>query len=110
MKNLEENDINSFFQSISEPFLNREDVEKGTMMGFPCLRVGGQFFASCDPKSGDLLIKLPASEVTRMVEAGEGSSFSPAGRTFREWVVVSERNESRWNALVNDALLFVSSK
>ena len=36
------------FWELAEPLLARPDVTRSTMMGFPCLRVRGQFFASTD--------------------------------------------------------------
>jgi hypothetical protein len=34
------------FWQIAEQFLVDPSVSKGTLMGFPCLRVGGDFFAT----------------------------------------------------------------
>jgi hypothetical protein len=42
------------------------------MMGFPCLRVSGAFFASCDHRSGDLIVKLPRHRVEQLIRAGAG--------------------------------------
>ncbi len=103
------NHITEFFWSVAQPFLEVDGIERSTMMGFPCLRVNGQVFASCEPKTGNLLIKLPAPEVSRMVEAGDGMSFSPAGKTFKEWVMISERHVGKWGALMESARVFVAS-
>lgn len=35
-----------FFWEVSAAALAHNDVATGTMMGFPCLRVSGAFFAS----------------------------------------------------------------
>jgi hypothetical protein len=50
------------------------------MMGLPCLRLDGAFFASCDRRSGDLLVKLPETCVGELIEAGTAHAFAPAGR------------------------------
>ena len=55
------------------------------MMGLPCLRWNGAFFASCDRRTGDLLVKLAESRVDELVAAGRAEPFAPAGRRFREW-------------------------
>lgn len=34
---------NQLFWSIAEKLMQQENVEKGTMMGFPCLRYNGNF-------------------------------------------------------------------
>ena len=77
------------------------------MMGLPCLRVEGAFFASLDTRSGDLIVKLDATEVARRVEAGSGRSFAPAGKTFREWVAIDTVDEEAWRAVLGEALAFV---
>ena len=46
------------FWKLAEPLLRRAGVTRSTMMGFPCLRLDGDFFASCDSRSGALVIKL----------------------------------------------------
>jgi hypothetical protein len=58
------------FWELAEPLLARPGVTRSTMMGLPCLRVNEAFFASCDRRSGDLLVKLPADRVAELVAAG----------------------------------------
>ncbi|MBQ1093328.1 MmcQ/YjbR family DNA-binding protein [Streptomyces sp. B93] len=99
-----------FFTRTSRSALARSDVATGTMMGFPCLRVAGGFFASCDRRSGDLIVKLPRERVQELIEAGVGSPFAPAGRTFREWVLVSDRDETLWVDLIDEARVFVAKE
>jgi hypothetical protein len=77
------------------------------MMGFPCLRVNGEFFASADHRTGDLIVKLPANQVEEMIDIGLGQPFAPAGRRFREWVLISDRDADRWTELMLKALAFV---
>lgn len=79
-------------------------------MGFPCLRVNNDFFASADYRSGDLIIKLPTERVQPLIHEGIGEDFSPAGRKFREWVVISKRDAGLWKALMQEALDFVVRK
>ena len=99
-----------FFWQTAAAFLDDERVTKGTMMGFPCLRVEGNFFASAEPKTGDLIIKLPAQRVQAMIAAGDGGEFAPAGRKFKEWVRVEDRDADRWEQLLSEALVFVDGK
>ena len=73
------------FWSTAEPLLATASVTRSTMMGFPCLRVSGRFFASFDRRTGALVIKLPAARVHQLIASGEAEPFAPAGRTFREW-------------------------
>ena len=99
-----------FFWTQAEPLLAREDVTKGTMMGFPCLRVDGDFFASADHRTGDLIVKLPADQVEEIIDIGLGQPFAPAGRRFREWVLITDRDADRWAELMLKALTFVEKK
>ena len=97
-----------FFWEASAPALAHDDVATGTMMGFPCLRVSGAFFASCDHRSGDLIVKLPRQRVEQLIETGAGKPFTPAGRTFREWVLIEDRDQARWAELIDEARLYVA--
>jgi hypothetical protein len=99
-----------FFWEASAAALARSDVATGTMMGFPCLRVSGAFFASCDHRSGDLIVKLPRHRVEQPIRAGAGKPFAPAGRTFREWVLVDDRDQARWAELIDEARAFASGR
>jgi len=49
------------------------------MMGLPCLRHNGHFFAACDRRTGNLLAKLPEARVTELLEAGHAGSVCPRG-------------------------------
>src|ERR1700730_17188372 len=59
-----------FFWESSAAALAHSDVATGTMMGFPCLRVSGAFFASRDHRSGDIIVKLPKHRVEQLIETG----------------------------------------
>jgi hypothetical protein len=100
----------TFFHDVAVAALVQPEVTTGTMMGFPCLRVRGGFFASCDHRTGDLIVKLPGHRVEELIEAGVGKPFAPAGRTFREWVLVDDRDEDRWTELIDEARRFVSGQ
>jgi hypothetical protein len=97
------------FWDLAEPLLGRPDVTRSTMMGFPCLRVRGQFFASTDRASGALVVKLPEARVDELVDAGRAESFAPAGRRFREWAAVPYERSRTWKRLLDEALDFVEA-
>jgi hypothetical protein len=98
------------FWVLAGPLLDRPNVTRSTMMGLPCLRVDGAFFASCDRRSGDLLVKLPADRVDELVAAGRAHSFAPAGRRFREWAAIPVDRSRSWRKLIDDALAFVGGE
>jgi hypothetical protein len=97
------------FWKAAEDALLDADVEKGTMMGFPCLRLRGTFFASCERATGDLIVKLPAERVRELMATGEAVAFAPNGRTFREWALITGRDAARWRNLIAEALAFATT-
>jgi hypothetical protein len=95
------------FWDLAEPLLARPGVERSTMMGLPCLRIHGSFFASCDRRTGDLLVKLPEQRVDELVADGRAQAFAPAGRRFRQWAAIPPARSRTWRRLLDDALAFV---
>lgn len=98
----------ALFWDVAEPFYGL-GAERSTMMGFPCLRIDGTFFASMDHRTGDLVIKLPAARVDELIESGVGEPFAPNGRRFKEWTVVTNRDEALWEELTHEALEFAQT-
>jgi len=96
------------FWRLAEPLLDTAAATRSTMMGLPCLRVGGAFFASWDRSNGALLVKLPEAEVDQLVAAGTARPFSPAGRRFRQWASIPPDAGDAWVALLDRALRYVS--
>lgn len=94
------------FWELAEPLL-ANGAERSTMMGHPCLRIDGDFFASLERRTGDLIVKLPAERVNELIDAGQAEPFAPAGRRFKEWALITDRDEARWQQLLNDAITFV---
>jgi hypothetical protein len=95
------------FWSLPDPLLERPGVSRWTMMGLPCLRVDGAFFAACDRRTGHLLVKLPQERVEDLVAAGRAEPFAPAGRRFRQWAAIPHAQGRDWPALLDDALAFM---
>lgn len=97
----------AFFWKIADEFLATRGITEGSLMGFPCLRVKGEFFATCDHRTGGLIVKLPRTRVQELIEQGRGAPFAPAGKVFKEWVLVEKRDGRRWRALMHEAEGFV---
>jgi hypothetical protein len=91
------------FWELVEPMYADPAVHRSSMMGLPCVRLHGRFFASLDRRSGALLVKLPAQRVGQLIAAGHGEPFAPAGRTFREWVALPRPDRRRWRSLLAEA-------
>jgi hypothetical protein len=97
------------FWALAAPLLEQPGVTRSTMMGFPCLRIDGAFFASWDRTTGSLVVKLPEATVEDLVDSGRAEPFAPAGRRFREWASVPPTRVRAWRALLDQALAHVSS-
>jgi hypothetical protein len=91
------------YWALTEPLLTRPGVSRSTMMGFPCLRLDGDFFASYDHRTGDLIIKLDADRATKLIDSGQGEAFAPNGRRFREWVAIPDSRHRSWARLLEQA-------
>jgi hypothetical protein len=84
-------------------------VTEATMMGLPCLRVNGAFFAALDRTTSNLIVKLPVDRVTDLIATGIGTAFAPNHRPFREWVAVTRLDQSTWADLMREAKAFVGT-
>lgn len=94
------------FWRLAERLLERPAVEEGTMMGHPCVRVAGRFVAMPELGTGNLIVKLSAARVDELIGDRTGTSFAPAGRVFREWLLVEERDADTWTELLEEAVRF----
>jgi hypothetical protein len=97
------------FWQLAEPLLARPGVTRSTMMGLPCLRLHGAFFASCDRRTGDLLVKLPEARVGELIETGAAHAFAPAGRRFRQWAAIPPERFPDWEPLLDEAIRFATT-
>ena len=61
-------DPTTFFWKLADPLLHKLEITEGTLMGFPCLRVDGDFFATCDHRTGDLIVKLSRERVQELID------------------------------------------
>lgn len=93
----------SLFWQLAERLLADPDVTRSTMMGYPCLRANGAFFASIERSTGHLIVKLSMRRVNELVGTGRALPFTPNGRTFREWAAVPDADVDEWRALLAEA-------
>ena len=98
----------ALFWDVAEPLMASGKAEEGELMRSRCLRVGKEFLAMPEYRTGDLVVKLPRDRVDELIEAGQGLAFAPAKKVFREWVQVPGRNEELWTGLLEEGLEFVS--
>ena len=108
---MEAADKSELFWDIAKPMLLEGIAQKSTMMGFPCLRTAeGQFFASLEKSTSDMIIKVPAERVKELISSGVAQPFAPNGRTFKEWAKIVPVKRELWHDLIQEAYVFVESK
>jgi hypothetical protein len=99
-------DVNAretLFWELAQQLLAEPGVTQGTMMGYPCLRANGAFFACVERTTGHLIVKLPAHRVNELAATGQALPFAPNGRTFREWAAFPVADPGEWLALLAEA-------
>jgi hypothetical protein len=91
------------FWTLAEPLLARAGVTRSTMMGYPCLRLNGDFFASWDHRAKQLVVKLNQASVTALIDIGDATAFAPSGRPFRQWAAIPATNRESWPDMLDQA-------
>jgi hypothetical protein len=101
-------DESTFWELIDELREGDPRIEEGTIMGGRCARVAGEFLALVGFTGTGLVVKLPRSRVDELIASGVGEPFAPAGKVFREWVAVPQRDRRRWRSLLREGVAFVA--
>jgi hypothetical protein len=96
------------YDALTDDLLYDPAVGRSTMMGYPCVRRAGHFFASFDTRVDALVVKLPRERVAELVADGTGEPFAPNGRVFREWVTVPQPEADVWERLLAEAREFAA--
>jgi hypothetical protein len=57
---------------------------------------------------GRLVLKLPKQRVEALIESGDGKRFDPGhGRLMKEWLSLDSDSAQDWEALAQEAMVFV---
>ena len=98
----------TLYDELTDDLLYDPGVGRSTMMGYPCVRRAGRFFASFDPRADALVIKVSRERVAELIADGTGDPFAPNGRVFREWVTIPEPAPAVWERLLDEARDFAA--
>lgn len=101
-------EIDDEFWDVAEPLIAAGKADEGELMRSRCVRVGKEFLAMPEYRTGDLVVKLPRERVDELIASGDGLAFAPAKKVFREWVQVPARDEALWKGLLTEGVEFVS--
>jgi len=96
------------FWDCAAPLLAEGVLEEGTIMGGACVRSAGEFVGMPHHKGDGIVAKLPSGRVTELIESGVGAPFAPAGKVFKEWVLVEAFDEEQWVELLRESIRFVN--
>jgi hypothetical protein len=91
------------FWALAQPVLARPGVTRSTMMGYPCLRLNGDFFASWDHLAQQLVVKLDQESVAALIDTGHAMAFAPSDRPFRQWAAIPATKRRSWPKILDDA-------
>jgi hypothetical protein len=103
-------DARKQYDALTDDLLYDPAVGRSTMMGYPCVRRAGRFFASFDIRADTLVAKLPRERVAELIASGVGEPFAPNGRVFREWVTVRPLDSEVWQDVLAEALEFAAAE
>ena len=101
-------DARTMYDELTDDLLYDPAVGRSTMMGYPCVRRAGRFFATYDQRADALVIKVPRDRVAELIADGTGEPFAPNGRVFREWVTIPEPDADLWEQLLAEACAFAA--
>jgi hypothetical protein len=101
-------DARKLYDALTDDLLYEPAVGRSTMMGYPCVRRAGRFFASFDTRADALVVKLPRERVGELIAAGIGDPFAPNGRVFREWVTIRPLDSELWADVLAEARDFAA--
>ena len=96
-------DARTLYDELTNDLLYDPAVGRSTMMGYPCVRRAGRFFASFDDRAEALVVKLPRERVAELIATCTGQPFAPNGRVFREWVMIPDAESGLWQELLAEA-------
>ena len=93
----------TLFDKLSDELIDTGEAQPGTMMGFPCLKAKGSYFACKDKATSTLIVKLTEKRVKALVNSGEAKIFAPAGQLFKQWAMMEVFDETLWRGVLREA-------
>jgi hypothetical protein len=98
-------DIDPTFTKVIAAFAGDRQVTLGDKFGTTSLMRNGKVFAMF--MKGRFVAKLPAAEVDRVVDGGEGEHLVMGKRKMSEWLAMTG-GQRRWLPLAKSAYRFVA--
>jgi len=94
-----------YFDSVASTL---EDAQQGHLFGKPCLKIGGKAFVCFFEK--DMVFKLSGETHAEALNLEGSQLFDPSKkkRPMKEWVQVSYKHKSKWQAFAKEAKGYVN--
>ncbi len=92
------------YEKVERKIIEDHGAEKSTMMGSPCLRYQGRFFSMIFEKENALVLKLKEHRVNELVACGLGREFNFTKKRFKEWILIPNNEETKYEELMIEAL------
>ncbi len=96
------------FAELAAELVRRPEVSLGRALQNEVLKVDDKIFAFV--REDHLVVKLPATQATGLVDAGDAAPFESGGRVMKEWVAVPPAPRECWRQLLGDALSYVGGE
>jgi hypothetical protein len=103
-------DVDPAFTKVIAAFAGDRSVTLGGKFGTTSLMRDGKVFAMFmqDHKGARFVAKLPADQVDRVVDGGEGEHLVMGKRKMNEWLAMAG-GQRRWLPLAKSAYRFVAA-
>jgi TfoX/Sxy family transcriptional regulator of competence genes len=95
------------FSHIVSHYADVKGIVISKMFGSTALKFKNKVFVMV--VKGDLVVKIPKSDVERLVSEGVGKHFDPGhGKLMKEWVTIGPKHKDLWLEISKQAKDFVS--
>ncbi|MBF0194366.1 MAG: hypothetical protein HQL71_07385 [Magnetococcales bacterium] len=98
------------YNVVLSKVIKEPGVKESTMMKSPCLRYRGDFMAMMFEKEDALIIKVSPQRVNELIDAGIGMEFNFTKKKFKEWVLIPQEFEEKYDIFIYEAFEYVKSK
>ena len=98
------------YDQIADRLSLEDGVEISTLMKSPCLRFKGEFVAMNFEREDALIIKVSPVRVDELIKVGDGTEFNFTKKKFKEWVMIPNEFEEKFEAYIREAIDYAKSK
>lgn len=98
------------YDKIAAKLASEPGIERSTMMKSPCLRYKGDFIGMMFAREDCLIVKVSPERVNALLESGDGLEFNFTKKKFREWVLIPQKFEDKYEAYLREAMEYAKTR